>query len=266
MRLVVRLAMCGRGRFIVALTAAALLAGAAFAAHAADLAATVEWARKTALTTPVSGVIAAVHADVGAAVKKGSVLLALDPQPFAADVKRAQAQVTQARIALIEAKRDREQADELFQRTVLSTVERDNAHNRFARAEALLAQAQAELTQAQYRLRHSELRAPFDGWVAARNAEPGQAVAATLEPPVLFVLVGRGEYVARVQVPAAELGDYRIGQAASVQAGGKRYRATLKSIGFEPVKNADRLYELAYVFTADDAVLHPGQPATVGPP
>lgn len=232
----------------------------------AELAATVEWARKSALATPVSGVIVAVHAEVGAAVKKDTVLLTLDPQPFAAEVKRAQAQVTQARVTLSETKRDREQADELFQRTVLSTVERDNAHNRFARAEAALAQAQAELTQAQYRLRHSELRAPFDGWVAARHAEPGQTVAATLEPPVLIVLVGRGEYLARAQVPAADLGNYKVGQVASVQAGGKRYRATLKSIGFEPVKNADRLYELAYVFSADDPVLRPGQPATVSAP
>ena len=258
--------MTQRMKFIATRTAAALLASSTLAAHAADLAATVEWARKASLATPVSGVIAAVHADVGAVVKKDGVLLSLDPQPFAADVKRAQAQVTQARVALSEAKRDREQADELYQRTVLSTVERDNAHNRFARAEAALAQAQAELTQAQYRLRHSELRAPFDGWVAARNAEPGQTVAATLEPPILFVLVGRGEYLARAQVPAADLANYKVGQAATVQAGGKRYRATLKSIGFEPIKNTDRLYELAYVFSADDAVLRPGQPATVSPP
>ena len=261
-----RRAMTRGTRLIVTLATAALLTGVAFGAHAADLAATVEWARKTALATPVSGAIVAVHADVGAAVKKGSVLLALDPQPFAADVKRAQAQVTQARVGLSEAKRDREQADELFQRTVLSMVERENAHNRFARAEAALAQAQAELTQAQYRLRHSELRAPFDGWVAARNAEPGQIVAANLEPPVLFVLVGRGEYLARAQVPAAELGMFKVGQDATVQAGGKRYRATLKSIGFEPVKDTNRLYELAFVFSADDPVLRPGQAATVSPP
>lgn len=260
-------------RAIVTMITAVLLAAAAIGvgtvnntARAADLAATVEWARKTALAAPVSGVIAAVHAEVGAAVEKDGLLLSLDPQPFVADVKRAQAQVAQARVTLSEAKRDREQADELFQRTVLSTVDRDNARNRFTRAEAALAQAQADLTQAQYRLRHSKLRAPFAGWVAARNAEPGQAVAATLDPPVLFVLVGRGEYIARAQVPAAELGNYKVGQAATVQAGGKRYRATLKSIGFEPVRDADRLYELAYVFSADDAVLRPGQPATVNAP
>lgn len=245
---------------------ALLLAGFSLHAAAADLTATIQWARKAALGTPMSGVIAAVHADVGAVVKKNSVLLSLDPQPFAADVKRAQAQVTQARVGFSEAKRDREQADELFERTVLSTVDRDNAHNRFTRAEAALAQAQAELTQAQYRMRYSELRAPFDGWVAVRNAEPGQTVAATLEPPILLVVVGRGEYLALAQVPAADLAKFKVGQAATVQAGGKTYRATLKSIGFEPIKNTDRLYELAYLFSADDPVLRPGQAATVNAP
>lgn len=243
-----------------------LLIAASLPVTAAEFPATIQWARKTALATPMSGVIATVHAEVGAVVKKDALLLALDPQPFAADVKRAQAQVTHARVAFSEAKRDREQADELFQRTVLSTVERDNAHNRMARAEAALAQAQAELTQTQFRLRHSELRAPFDGWVAARNAEPGQTVAATLEPPILLVVVSRGEYLAVAQVPAAELGKFKLGQAATVQAGGKSYRATLKSIGFEPIKNSDRLYELAYVFSTEDPVLRPGQPATVTAP
>jgi HlyD family secretion protein len=57
-----------------------------------------------------------------------------------------------------------------------------------AAAEATVQQKQAALTQAQVDLDNSEIRAPVDGVVVARNVDVGQTVAASLQAPTLFLI------------------------------------------------------------------------------
>lgn len=264
-------------------------------AYAAEWPATVQWARRAALAPTVSGTIAHVAADVGDTVKKDQVLLALDEVPFKSRLLQAQANATEARIARDEAKRDLAQADELYRRTVLSTVELDNAKNKLARATAAQQQAQAQLMQAQYELDKSRLRAPFEGWVVARKAEAGQAVAAGLEPPVLLVVAARGQYRAQAWVPTAQAANLQSGQGASVTVAGKRYAGKIQSVGFEAIEDASGDSSLlsangggskaqnmkdkapsgneaadkvpvSVLFQTGDAMLRPGQTATVALP
>lgn len=262
-------------------------------ALAAEWPATVHWARRAALAPTVSGTIAQVEADVGDIVKKDQVLLALDEVPFKSRLLQAQANMTEARIARDEAKRDLAQADELYRRTVLSTVELDNAKNKLARAEAAQQQAQAQLMQAQYEQDKSRLRAPFAGWIVARKAEVGQAVAASLEPPVLLVVAARGQYRAQAWVSAAQATNLQSGQDASVAVAGKRYPGKIQSVGFESIKDSkfrdalsatdadgnakttkdrkeptgkestDAKVEVSVLFQTGDTMLRPGQAASV---
>ncbi|MFI5341738.1 MAG: efflux RND transporter periplasmic adaptor subunit [Candidatus Methylomirabilales bacterium] len=55
-------------------------------------------------------------------------------------------------------------------------------------AEATVQQKQAVLAQAQVDLDNSEIRAPVDGVVVARNVDVGQTVAASLQAPTLFLI------------------------------------------------------------------------------
>jgi HlyD family secretion protein len=55
-------------------------------------------------------------------------------------------------------------------------------------AEANVHQKQAVLAQAQVDLDNTEIRAPVDGVVVARNVDVGQTVAASLQAPTLFLI------------------------------------------------------------------------------
>ncbi len=55
-------------------------------------------------------------------------------------------------------------------------------------AEATVRQKQAVLAQTQVDLDNSEIRAPVDGVVVARNVDVGQTVAASLQAPTLFLI------------------------------------------------------------------------------
>ncbi|HUW28506.1 MAG TPA: efflux RND transporter periplasmic adaptor subunit [Sulfuriferula sp.] len=143
------------------------------------------------LTTPVSGVIKSVFVSVGQRVKKGQPLLALDDTIYQARVMEAEAGVARAKEEGLDAGRNLARAKELYSRAVSSTTELDDAKLRSARADAVSKEAQARLIIARKNQQDSVLRAPFDGVVSARMAEPGMYVATTLQPPTLIVLEKR---------------------------------------------------------------------------
>lgn len=147
------------------------------------------WAAdKVNLTTPVSGVVKTVYVEAGQRVKKGARLLALDDTHFKALVMEAEAGLMRAKQEAEDAGREHKRAQELFDRGVSSTTEFDAANLRQARAAATLKEAEARLIIARKNLQDSVLKAPFDGVVSAREAEPGMYVPAGLNPPTLIVL------------------------------------------------------------------------------
>lgn len=206
---------------------------------AADAPAVLQWSHRVELSVPVSGVVQAVNVDVGEQVKKGQVLLALDGAIYQAKVAESQAAITRLAAEAAEAKRDFARVQELHARTVVATAELDQARLRLTRAEALLAEARASLRQQQKVLDDTLMRAPFDGVVVARQAEPGMSIAAGLQPQILLVLAKSGEMLARLHLSAAQIEKLKTGQALTVTVGSQNYAGKVKALGLEPVKLKD---------------------------
>ncbi len=140
------------------------------------------------LSTRVSGVVEEVLVRAGQSVKKGAVLVRLNKVIYQAQVDEASAEGERLRAEEAEAKRDLDRAQELYSRTVSSTTELDAARLRHTRAKSALNVAEARLTIAKKNLLDTELRAPFNGVVAALPAAPGVVVAADCQPRVLVVM------------------------------------------------------------------------------
>ncbi len=161
---------------------------AAMLVTAFSLAGTGWAADRVRLTTPVSGVVKEVYVQVGQRVKKGDKLLALDDTILKARVMEAEAGLAKVQQEADDANREFNRAQELYDRGVSSTTEFDAAKLKHARATASAKEAEARLIIAQKNLEYAVLKAPFDGVVKVREAEPGLYVPANLSPPTLIVL------------------------------------------------------------------------------
>lgn len=140
------------------------------------------------LTTRVSGVVEEVYVKPGQSVKKGAILLRLNKIIYQAQVLEAGAEIERLRAEAAEAKRDLDRAEELYSRTVSSTTELDSAKLRHTRAQSALTVAEARGTIAKKNLSDTELKAPFNGVVAAVPAAPGVVVASDCQPRALVVM------------------------------------------------------------------------------
>ncbi len=127
----------------------------------------------------------------GVRVKAGMRVAELEHDDLDAAVAQAQAAlqvaraaVSAARINRTEAERERRRAENLFAQGSITEQARDRAVTLDEQAAAALEQALARLAQAEAALQAAEvtrneafLRAPFDGIVAARYADPGTLVS-----------------------------------------------------------------------------------------
>jgi len=139
----------------------------------------------------VAGAIKAVYFREGALVKEGDLLITIDPDPYAAEVERAKAQVFAAEARLAYAQREQERARRLQQANsgAISESNVDQRVGAYREAEGNLKAAQAALQAAQLNLDYTQVRAPVAGRVGKLEVTTGNLVAAGPSAPVLTTLV-----------------------------------------------------------------------------
>lgn len=232
---------------------------------AAEYPARLQWERRVELSTPVQGVISEVRAHAGQRVDAGDVLVQLDDRGFRADVAKATSRLKSMASIRKEARREKERAEELYDRTVLSDHELQVATNDAKQAEADYAAASAALVQAKLELEYSAVRAPFNALVINVSAEQGQTVINDLQPVTLVTVADADSMIARAELDESQVEALEVGQDATVRIGDRRHAGKIKSIGLEPVGSAGN-YPVMVNFKLDNARYRVGQTATIEVP
>lgn len=126
----------------------------------------------------VSGYIASVDFTAGGEVRKGDVLFTIDPRPYAAELKRAQADLARARTALALAQSERERAVKLLNAHAISQEEFDTRSSGSEQATANVQAAEAAVETAALNLSFTRVQAPIAGQVSKAAITVGNLVSA----------------------------------------------------------------------------------------
>ena len=126
----------------------------------------------------VSGYIAQVHFPEGREVKKGDVLFVIDPRPYDAELKRAKAQLAQARTQLSLADLERTRAEKLAASRAISKEEFDSRVAGSEQATANVNAAAAAVESAQLNVTFTRVEAPISGIVSRAEVTSGNLVNA----------------------------------------------------------------------------------------
>jgi len=172
-----------------------------------------------------AGVIRDVYVHEGDEVKKGQVLARLeDNEPrlqaasAEADVRQAKAQVDLLKVQLSTARREYDRLQGLVATNFVARQKVDQAQDAIRQAEAsleaqqaVIAAAQAKANQARYIEELTIIRAPADGRIVRRYANPG-AGASTLNVSNIFDLEPHTARIVRAEVSETSLPFVDIGQ------------------------------------------------------
>ena len=132
----------------------------------------------TNLVARVQGFLQKINYKDGDQVKEGAILFIIEPEPYKLRLEQARAAEAGAQATLKQAEAEYERQAELASRQVASKQALDNATANRDSAQARLKQAEVDTAQAALNLGYTEVKAPFDGIVTARQVSLGELVGA----------------------------------------------------------------------------------------
>ena len=172
---------------------------------------------QTTVKSKVSGELLAVLVREGQAVRKGDVLVRIDTRNQGALVASQQAGLEKAQADLALAKLNLDNNKRLLEKNFIAQNVLDSAQANYGSAVANTKLAKAQLNLAEIGLADAVVRAPFDGTISRRMAEPGEKVSS--DSPLLG-LISLDKLELQAAAPASEIPLVAIGQLARVRVDG----------------------------------------------
>lgn len=219
----------------------------------------VEAVDTSSISFEVGGNTREVLVDVGARVKAGDVLATLDDTPFRLNLDAAEAEVSRAKANQAEKKTDFDRQDTLYKKDWVSKAAWDQAKAAYDSTTSQVSYAQSKLNLARRDLEKTVLRAPFDGVIAARDADPFQEVARGQK---IFDIYIEGALQVRLSVPETVIDQINVGLPATISFPNDKIRpqgARITEVG--TVAAEANAFTIKAALTSPPPALRPGMTA-----
>lgn len=204
-----------------------------------------------------SGQIHKLHVEVGDTVRKGQLLVEIDPSTQQARLDAGRYSIDNLKAQLAEQRAQYQLAQQQLkrQRDLAAAGATRDEDVQTADAQLKVTQARIEMFQAQIRQAQANLRsdeaelgytriyAPMDGTVVAVDAREGQTLNAQQQTPLILRIAKLSPMTVWAQVSEADIGKVKPGMAAyfTTLAGGKRrWTSTVRQILPIPPKPLDQ--------------------------
>ncbi|MBR3930810.1 MAG: efflux RND transporter periplasmic adaptor subunit [Alphaproteobacteria bacterium] len=164
----------------------------------------------------VSGTIDNLYVDFNSKVKKGDVLLTIEPSVLQATVDESKASLDSAVSQLNFAKSEYNRNKMLYGEGFISRAEMEQSQTQYEQAQQSVKRAQSTYDRAVTNLGYATIVSPVDGTVISRKVDVGQTVAASFQTPDLFEIA---EDLTKMQIETAvseaDIGVIKDGQAVT---------------------------------------------------
>lgn len=128
------------------------------------------------LVARVTGYLQSVNFKDGSFVKKGDLLFVIEPAPYEANVRLAEATVEQQQATLTQATAEYARQQRLIKQNATSVSQVENWRAQRDAARAAIDEAKANLDLARINLSYTRIEAPFDGRIGRHLVDPGNLV------------------------------------------------------------------------------------------
>ncbi len=167
-----------------------------------------------------SGEILELAVETGQVVKRGDLIVRVDPRIPRNAVAQAQADLEVAQARLANANSQKRRADELFKSQSITEQEHEQALLDYANANAEVIRARVSLDNARDQLDDTNVRAPINGTIIEKQVERGQVISSPTNDvgggTVLLKMADLNLVQVRTLVDETDIGKIQRGQRATV--------------------------------------------------
>lgn len=166
----------------------------------------------------VPGLIISLPVKDGDIIKKGQLLVQIDPSEYKSAVAQATAQLNSAEANFEQAKLLHERQQKLFEKSLTSKEQYDASLTQYDVAKAQYDQSQASLRQAEDLLAKTTITAPMDGKITELLKKEGEMVAgATYNPTEIMTISDLSAFEVEVEVDETDIAETKLVQEAKIK-------------------------------------------------
>jgi HlyD family secretion protein len=170
--------------------------------------------------TRASGEVLQILVETGQLVKRGTLIIRIDPRQAQNAVDQSKAQLTLAQAQLDNAKTQLDRSKTLRDAQTITQQEYETAQLAYASASAAVVRARIDVENNEISLEDTDVKAPITGVIIQKGVERGQVVAsATFNAgggTVLMKMADLNLVQVRTLVDETDIGKIRAGQATTV--------------------------------------------------
>ena len=216
----------------------------------------------------VSGTIDNLYVDFNSKVKKGDILLTIEPSVLQASVDEARASLDSAISQRNFAKNEYERNKMLYEGDMISRAEMEQSQTAYEQSEQSVNRMQSQYDRAVTNLGYATIASPVDGTVISRKVDVGQTVAASFQTPDLFEIA---EDLTKMQIETsvseADIGVIKEGQNVSFSVDAyptETFNGIVRQIRLSPTTTSNVVvYTVVIDVDNTDLRLMPGMTAFV---
>ena len=216
----------------------------------------------------VSGTIDNLYVDFNSKVKKGDVLLTIEPSVLQASVNEALASLESAKSQRDLAKSEYERNKYLYEKDYIARADMEKAEAAYVQAEQSVNRMQSQYDRAVTNLGYATITSPVDGTVISRKVDTGQTVAASFQTPDLFEIA---EDLTKMQIETsvseADIGVIKDGQPVTFTVDAyptEEFNGVVRQIRLSPTTTSNVVvYTVVIDVDNSDLRLMPGMTAFV---
>ena len=216
----------------------------------------------------VSGTISEIFVDYNSQVKKGDILLKIDPSVLQSSVDEAAASLASAKSQLNYTKNEYLRNKSLYSDGYISRAEMEQSQTSYEQAQQTVNKMQYTYDRAVTNLGYATITSPVDGTVISRKVDRGQTVAASFQTPDLFEIA---EDLTKMQIETsvseADIGVIKTGQTVTFTVDAyptDMFRGTVRQVRLSPTTTSNVVvYTVVIDVDNSDMRLMPGMTAFV---
>jgi membrane fusion protein, multidrug efflux system len=218
------------------------------------------------ITSRVDGQIVSVNYREGQMVRKGDVLIQVDPRPYQAALTQAQGTLAHDEALLSESRIDLDRYQLAFNRNAIAKQQLDDQTQTVKQYEGSVKNDQGTVASATTNVDYATIKAPIDGRVGLRLLDPGNIVTAgsttplvviTQLQPITVIFSVAEDYLPQIQK------QMRVGNKMSVEAFDRAQQTKLSTGSLLTLDNqvdtTTGTVKLKAIFPNQDLMLFPNQ-------
>ena len=186
----------------------------------AQAAGTIQPDTTVEVKSKASGEILRISVETGQEVRRGDLMVNVDPRTAQNSMAQTQAEFEVARATLANARSTKRRSDELFQSRSITETEHEAAQLTYANAIADSVRANVALENARIRLEDTDVRAPINGIIIEKSVERGQVISSPTNDvgggTVLLRMADLSLVQVRTLVDETDIGKIQPGLRATV--------------------------------------------------